>query len=171
MTRSIRVSLMPTFDAVSEVDMQEVRNAVDQANREARTRFDFKGTDSSIELGAGELVLHSTTEDRLRALHQVLEEKLVRRQVSLKALEDKKVEEAAKGAVRQHIAIHAGISVDNAKRINRFIKDMNLKGVSSQTQGDQVRVSSKKRDDLQAVIQALKEGDFGIPLQCTNFRD
>ncbi len=167
----IRVSLMPTFDVVSEVDMQEVRNAVDQANREAGTRFDFKGTDSSVELGAGELVLRSTTEDRLRALHQVLEEKLVRRQVSLKAFEDKKIEEAAKGTARQHIEIHAGISADNARRINRFIKDMNLKGVASQTQGAQVRVSSKKRDDLQAVIQALKEGDFGIALQFTNFRD
>jgi len=151
--------------------MQEVRNAVDQANREAATRFDFKGTDSSVELGENEFVLHSATEDRLRALHQVLEEKLVRREVSLKALEDKKIEEAAKGTARQHIAINAGISSDNAKRINKFIKDMNLKGVSSQTQGDQVRVSSKKRDDLQAVIQALKEGDFGIPLQFTNFRD
>lgn len=162
---------MPTFDVVSEVDMQEVRNAVDQANREAATRFDFKGTESSIELGADELVLHSATEDRLRALHQVLEEKLVRRQVSLKALEDKKIEEASKGTARQHITIHAGISADNAKRINKAIKDTNLKGVSSQTQGDQVRVSSKKRDDLQAVIQVLKDGDFGIPLQFSNFRD
>jgi uncharacterized protein YajQ (UPF0234 family) len=165
------VARMPTFDVVSEVDMQEVRNAVDQANREAGTRFDFKGTDSSIELGTDELVLRSATEDRLRALHQVLEEKLVRREVSLKALEDKKIEEAAKGAARQHIAIHAGISADNAKRINKFIKDMNLKGVSSQTQGEQLRVSSKKRDDLQTVIQALKGEDFGIPLQFTNFRD
>ncbi|HUC37789.1 MAG TPA: YajQ family cyclic di-GMP-binding protein [Acidimicrobiales bacterium] len=169
--RGAMVARVPTFDVVSEVDMQEVRNAVDQANREASTRFDFKGTDSSVELGSDELVLHSSTEDRLRALHQVLEEKIVRRQVSLKAFEDKKVEEAAKGTARQHIAIHAGISADNAKRINKAIKDLNLKGVSSQSQGDQVRVSSKKRDDLQAVIQALKEADFGIPLQFTNFRD
>jgi len=162
---------MPTFDVVSEVDMQEVRNAVDQANREASTRFDFKGTDSTIELGTGELVLRSATEDRLRALHQVLEEKLVRRQVSLKALENGKVEEAAKGTVRQQVKIKAGISADNAKRLNKAIKDMNLKGISSQTQGDQLRVSGKKRDDLQAVIRALKEEDFGIPLQFTNFRD
>jgi cyclic-di-GMP-binding protein len=162
---------MPTFDVVSEVDMQEVRNAVDQANREAGTRFDFKGTESSIELGTNELVLRSSTEDRLRALNQVLEEKLVRRKVSLKALEHGKLEEGSKGSARQHIAIHAGISQDNAKKINRFIKDMNLKGVSSQTQGDQLRVSSKKRDDLQSVIAALKEGDFGIPLQFENFRD
>ncbi|HMK99924.1 MAG TPA: YajQ family cyclic di-GMP-binding protein [Acidimicrobiales bacterium] len=162
---------MPTFDVVSEVDMQEVRNAVDQANREASTRFDFKGTDSTIELGTGELVLRSATEDRLRALHQVLEEKLVRRQVSLKALENGKVEEAAKGTVRQQVKIKAGISADNAKRLNKAIKDMNLKGISSQTQGDQLRVSGKNRDDLQAVIRALKEEDFGIPLQFTNFRD
>ncbi|HAM01612.1 MAG TPA: YajQ family cyclic di-GMP-binding protein [Acidimicrobiaceae bacterium] len=162
---------MPTFDVVSEVDMQEVRNAVDQANREASTRFDFKGTDSTIELGTGELVLHSATEDRLRALHQVLEEKLVRRQVSLKALENGKVEEAAKGTARQHVKIKAGISADKAKELNKAIKDLNLKGISSQAQGDQLRVSGKKRDDLQAVIKALKEADFGIPLQFTNFRD
>jgi uncharacterized protein YajQ (UPF0234 family) len=162
---------MPTFDVVSQVDMQEVRNAVDQANREASTRFDFKGTDSSIELGEADLVLRSSTEDRLRALHQVLEEKIVRRQVSLKAFENGKVEEAAKGTARQRIAINAGISADQAKRINKFIRDLNLKGISSQAQGDQLRVSGKKRDDLQAVIAALKEQDFGIALQFTNFRD
>ena len=156
---------MPTFDVVSQVDMQEVRNAVDQANREAGTRFDFKGTDSSIELGEDDMVLRSSTEDRLRALHQVLQEKLVRREVSLKALEDGKIEEATKGTVRQRIAIKAGISADHAKRMNKFVKDLNLKGISSQAQGDQLRVTGKKRDDLQAAIQALKEHDFGIPLQ------
>jgi len=162
---------MPTFDIVSEVDMQEVRNAVDQANREASTRFDFKNTDSSIELTDQELVLHSSTEDRLRALHQVLQEKLVRREVSLKAFDDGKVEEAAKGTARQKIAIRAGISSDNARELNKFIKGLNLKGVSSQTQGDQLRVSGKKRDDLQTVISACREKDFGIPLQFNNFRD
>jgi hypothetical protein len=162
---------MPTFDVVSQVDMQEVRNAVDQANREASTRFDFKGTGSSIELGEGELVLRSSTEDRLRALHQVLEEKVVRREVSLKAFEDGKVEEATKGTVRQRIGIKAGITGDHAKRINKFVKDLNLKGVASQAQGDQLRVSGKKRDDLQSVIKSLKEQDFGIPLQFQNFRD
>ncbi|HLX89552.1 MAG TPA: YajQ family cyclic di-GMP-binding protein [Acidimicrobiales bacterium] len=162
---------MPTFDVVSEVDMQEIRNAVDQANREASTRFDFKGTDSTIELGSNEMVLRSATEDRLRALHQVLEEKIVRRQVSLKALDNGKIEEATKGTARQVVKIRAGISADHAKRINKAIKDLNLKGISSQTQGEQVRVSGKKRDDLQAVIQALKEQDFEVPLQFTNFRD
>ena len=162
---------MPTFDIVSEVDMQEVRNAVDQANREAATRFDFKNTDSSIELGEKELVLRSSTEDRLRALHQVLDERLVKRQVSLKAFEAGRIEEAQKGTARQHVAIRAGISADHAKRLNKFIKDLGLKGVSSQTQGEQLRVSGKKRDDLQEVIAKCKAEDFGIPLQFSNFRD
>jgi len=162
---------MPTFDVVSEVDMQEVRNAVDQANREAATRFDFKGTDSSVEVGDKELVLTSSTDDRLRALYQVLQERMVKRQVSLKSFDVGKVEEAARGTARQRLGIQAGISSDHAKRINRFIKDLGLKGVSSQTQGDQLRVTGKKRDDLQSVIAALKSEDFGIPLQFNNFRD
>lgn len=151
--------------------MQEVKNAVDQATREIATRFDFKDTGSSVELSGQELHLASATEDRLRAVLQVVEEKLVKRQVSLKALDRGKVEEAAKGTVRQTVTLNAGISSDNARKINKFIKDRGLKGVSSQTQGDQVRVSGKKRDDLQAVIAALKAEDFGIPLQFSNFRD
>jgi cyclic-di-GMP-binding protein len=162
---------MPTFDIVSEVDMQEVRNAVDQTNREAATRFDFKNTDSAIELGDGELTLRSSTDDRLRALHQVLHEKLVKRQVSLKAFDAGKIEEAQKGTARQKVTIRAGISADHAKRLNKFIKDLGLKGVSSQTQGDQLRVTGKKRDDLQEVIAKCKAEDFGIPLQFSNFRD
>lgn len=162
---------MPTFDIVSQVDMQEVRNAVDQANREAATRFDFKGTDSTIELGTYEMVLRSSTEDRLRALYQVLQEKLVRRQVPLKALDPGRIEEAAKGSARQRIGIKAGISADHAKRLNKFIKDQGLKGVSSQTQGDHLRVAGKQRDALQDVIAACKAEDFGIPLQFVNFRD
>ena len=150
--------------------MQEVRNAVDQANREAATRFDFKNTDSTIELGENELVLRSSTEDRLRALHQVLHEKLVKRQVSLKAFDAGKIEEAQKGTARQHVAIRAGISADHAKRLNKFIKDLGLKGVSSQTQGDQLRVSGKSKDDLQAVIQMLRGADLGIDMQFTNRR-
>ena len=147
---------MPTFDVVSQVDMQEVKNAVDQASREVATRFDFKNTDSTIDLSGLEIELHSSTEDRLKALVQVLEEKLVRRKVSLKAIDYGKVEEAAKGTVRQTVTLKAGISSDNARAINRFIKDKGPKGISSQTQGDQVRVSGKKRDDLQAVIAALQ---------------
>ncbi|HEX9530478.1 MAG TPA: YajQ family cyclic di-GMP-binding protein [Acidimicrobiales bacterium] len=162
---------MPTFDVVSEVDMQEVRNAVDQASREVGTRFDFKDTGSSIELSGQDMHLTSSTEDRLRALTQVLEEKLVKRSVSLKALDRGKVEEAARSTVRQTIGLQAGISAENARRLNKFIKEHAPKGVSSQTQGEQLRVSGKKRDDLQAVIAALKAEDFGIPLQFSNFRE
>jgi uncharacterized protein YajQ (UPF0234 family) len=162
---------MPTFDVTSEIDLQEVRNAVDQASREVATRFDFKSTGASIELGEKEITLNAPTEDRLRALAQVLEEKLVRRQVSLKALSYGKVEEAAKGTVRQVVTLTAGISSEKAKAINKKVKELGLKGVSSQSQGEQVRVSGKKRDDLQAVIAALKSEDFDIPLQFGNFRD
>ncbi len=162
---------MPSFDVTSEVDLQEVRNAVDQASREVATRFDFKNTGASIELKGHEILLGAPTEDRLRALVQVLEEKLVRRQVSLKAVAYQKVEEASHNAVRQTALLNAGISSDNAKRINKLVKDLGLKGVNSQAQGDQVRVSGKKRDDLQAVIAALKEADLDIPLQFGNFRE
>ncbi|MGD0081598.1 MAG: YajQ family cyclic di-GMP-binding protein [Acidimicrobiales bacterium] len=162
---------MPSFDVTSEVDLQEVRNAVDQASREVATRFDFKNTGASLELKGHEISLHAPTEDRLRALVQVLEEKLVRRQVSLKAVQYGKIEEGSRGAVRQTATLNAGISSDHAKRINKLIKDLGLKGVSSQTQSEQVRVIGKKRDDLQDVIAALKEADFDIPLQFGNYRD
>jgi uncharacterized protein YajQ (UPF0234 family) len=162
---------MPSFDVVSEVDPQEVRNAVDQASRELSTRFDFKGTNSSIELKDLEIEMHSSSEDRLTALRQVLEEKLVKRKVSLKALEYLKVEDAASSTVRQTAKINAGISSEKAKEVNKAIKGLGLKGIQSQTQGDQVRVTGKKRDDLQAVIAGLKELDLDIPLQFNNFRD
>jgi cyclic-di-GMP-binding protein len=162
---------MPSFDVVSEIDMQEVRNAVDQASREVANRYDFKGTNSSVELGENEITMRSVSEDRLDALRQVLEEKLVRRKVSLKAVDYGKVEEASGGTARQSAALVAGISTEKAKAINKFVKGLGLKGVQSQVQGDQLRVTGKKRDDLQSAIQALREEDFGIPLQFTNFRD
>ncbi len=162
---------MPSFDVVSEVDMQEVRNAVDQAARELGTRYDFKGTNSSIELGDGEIRMATASEDRLTALRTMLEEKLVKRKVSLKSIDYGKVEEASGATVRQRAALVAGISSDKARELNKFIKALNLKGIQSQAQGDQLRVTGKKRDDLQAVIAALKEADLGIPLQFTNFRD
>jgi uncharacterized protein YajQ (UPF0234 family) len=162
---------VPSFDITSEVDQQEVRNAVDQAQREVANRFDFKNTDSSLELGDGSITLRSSTEDRLRALRQVLEEKLVRRGVSLKAVSYDKVEEASGGTVRQVARLVAGIDADKAKELNKFIKGLGLKGIQSQTQGDQVRVTGKKRDDLQAVIAACKEHDFDFPLQFGNFRE
>ena len=164
---------MPSFDVVSEIDMQEVRNAVDQAAREAATRYDFKGTDSSIELKEKEkeIELRSVSEDRINAVRQVLEEKFVKRKISLKAIEHGDVEPAAGGTVRQTSKLQAGISSDKARELNKFIKAEFPKGVSSQTQGEQIRVTAKKRDELQAVIAKLKEGDFGVPLQFENFRD
>ncbi len=162
---------MASFDVVSEVDRQEVRNAVDQAQREIGTRFDFKGTNSSIEQADLVLTLRSVSEDRLTALRQVLEEKLVKRHVSLKGLEYGNVEEATQGTVRQVATIKVGISSDKAREINKLIKEKGSKGVSSQTQGESVRVTSKKRDDLQAVMQALREADLGIPIQFDNRRD
>jgi uncharacterized protein YajQ (UPF0234 family) len=162
---------MPSFDVVSEVDEQEVRNAVDQAAREVANRFDFKGTNTSIELGEAQITLHSVSEDRLNALRTVLEEKLVKRKVSLKAVTYAKVEDAAGGTARQVATLAAGISSDKARELNKHIKNLGLKGVQSQAQGDQLRVTAKKRDTLQDVIASLKEADFGIPLQFTNFRD
>jgi uncharacterized protein YajQ (UPF0234 family) len=162
---------VPSFDITSEVDEQEIRNAVDQASREIANRFDFKNTDSSIELGTNEITLKTVSADRLTALRQVLEEKLVKRKISLKAVDYGKVEDAAGGTVRQVAALVAGISAEKAKDLNKFIKGLGMKGIQSQTQGDSVRVIAKKRDDLQGVISACKEHDFGIPLQFGNFRD
>ena len=162
---------MPSFDVVSEVDRQELRNAVDQAQREIANRFDFKNTDSSIEQKELVLTLRTISEDRLTALRQVVEEKLVKRGVSLRGIEYGKIEEATQNTVRQTVTIQVGINSDKAREINRTIKDKGPKGVSSQTQGDTVRVTGKKRDDLQDVIALLKGADLGIPLQFENFRD
>ncbi|MGB6059107.1 MAG: YajQ family cyclic di-GMP-binding protein [Microthrixaceae bacterium] len=162
---------MPSFDITSEVDHQEIRNAVDQAMREIVNRFDFKNTNSAVELDDESITLKSASTDRLNAVRQVLEEKLVKRQLSLKALDYQKVEDASGGSARQVAKLVAGISSDKAKQLNKFIKDLGLKGTQSQTQGEQIRVTAKKRDDLQSVIAACKEHDFGIPLQFGNFRD
>lgn len=162
---------MPSFDVVSEVDMQEVRNAVDQAAREIAQRFDFKNTNSSVELGDDDIQLVSASEDRLAALRQVLEEKLVKRKVSLKVLDYDGVEAASGNTVRQKASLQSGIAADKAKELNKAIKAFGIKGVQSSTQGDQLRVNGKKRDALQDVISRLKEEDFGIPLQFNNFRD
>lgn len=162
---------MPTFDVVSEVDMQEVRNAVDQTQRELATRFDFKGTESKVTLTGQSIELDSASEERLRAVGQVLEEKLVRRKVSLKALAFSKIEEATRGRARQTATLNVGISDEKAREIGKFLKGLGLKGVQHQVHGDHLRVSGKKRDDLQAAIAAMREHDFGVPLQFTNFRD
>jgi hypothetical protein len=162
---------MPSFDVVSEVDRQEVRNAVDQATREIATRFDFKNTNSSIEQNELVITMATVSEDRLNALRTVLEEKLVKRGVSLRGVEYGDVQEATHNTVRQVATIKVGISSDKAKEINKLIKADGPKGVQSQTQGESVRVSSKKRDHLQDVMALLKNGDLGIPLQFNNFRD
>ena len=151
--------------------MQEVRNAVDQAAREVGTRYDFKDTGSEVSFNDTDISLVSSSEDRLNALRQVLEENLVKRKVSLKALSYGEVEDGAGTSVRQVVLLQAGISSDKAKELNKFIKGLGIKGVQSQTQGEQVRVISKKRDHLQTVISELKEADFDLPLQFENFRD
>lgn len=162
---------MPSFDVVSEVDRQEMRNAIDQAQREIATRYDFKNTDSSIEQSDLVLTLRTASEDRLTALRTVIEEKLVKRGVSLKGLDYGKTEEATHNSVRQVLTVAVGISSEKAREINKLIKEKGAKGISSQTQGDTVRVTGKKRDDLQSIIAALKAADLGIPIQFQNFRD
>jgi uncharacterized protein YajQ (UPF0234 family) len=162
---------MPSFDVVSEIDLQEVRNAVDQAAREINTRYDFKNTQSSVALSDDGIDLASVSEDRLNALRQVVEEKLVKRKVSLKSIDFGDVEEASGATVRQRAALTSGINSDKAREINKFVKGLGLKGIQTQTQGEQIRVTGKKRDHLQDVIAALKAEDLGIPLQFENFRD
>ncbi|HEX5948421.1 MAG TPA: YajQ family cyclic di-GMP-binding protein [Actinomycetota bacterium] len=158
-----------SFDIVSEVDLAEVTNAVDQARRELVQRFDFKNTGTSIEQDEDLIELRSSTEDRLTAAVEVVKDKMVRRQVSLKALHEGPVLPAAKGTFRQALNINRGISEEKAREINKAIKALGVK-VQTQVQGDQIRVTSKSKDDLQRVIADLKERDFGIPLQFTNYR-
>jgi hypothetical protein len=154
---------------VSEVDTQEVRNAVDQAGREISQRFDFKGTETSVSLGDDAIEMASGTEDRLKAAWQVLQEKAVKRNVPLKALQPGDVQPAAKGSVRQSVKVLTGLSDDKAKEISKFARQ-SVPKVQTQIQGAQVRVLGKNKDDLQAVIKAVKEHDFGVALQFTNYR-
>jgi uncharacterized protein YajQ (UPF0234 family) len=162
-----------SFDVVSVVDRQEVRNAVDQAQREIVQRYDFKGTGSKVELTTDgttdAIVVHSNTEQKVKDCVKVLEEKLVKRKVALKALQRGDIQPAAGGTARQTLRINQGISTDKGREIVKFIKDMKTKAQVS-IQGDQVRVSAKSKDSLQEIIGDLKEHDFGIPLQFTNYR-
>ena len=162
---------MPSFDVVSEVDRQELKNAVDQAQRELANRFDFKNTDSSIEQKELVLTIRTSSEDRLRALKVLLEEKFVKRQISLRGLEWGKVEQASGESVRQIVTVTVGISSEKAREINKLIKEKAPKGIASQTQGEQLRVTGKKRDDLQETMALLKGADLGIAIQFENFRD
>jgi uncharacterized protein YajQ (UPF0234 family) len=158
-----------SFDIVSEVSMPEVSNAVDQARREIGQRYDFKDTDTSISQDDKLIEIRSSTEDRLKAAIDVLKERAVKREISLKALAFGPVQPAAKGTVRQSINVNVGISDDKAKEIVKFVKGLKVK-VQSQVQGDQVRVTGKAKDDLQAVMREVREHDFGLALQFTNFR-
>jgi uncharacterized protein YajQ (UPF0234 family) len=158
-----------SFDIVSEVDHQEVKNAVQMAMKEVRTRFDFKGSKAMIEEAEEGLVLTAEDEGRLRSLRQILEEKLARRNVPLKAFEWKQVEQALGGTARQRARIQSGLTAEQAKDITKRIRGMGLK-VQAQIQADQVRVSGKKKDDLQAVMGSLREADLPFYWKATNYR-
>jgi uncharacterized protein YajQ (UPF0234 family) len=161
---------MPSFDVVSEVDSQEVRNAVDQAARETATRYDFKGTATTVVFQQDEIVTESSTEDRLKAAVEVIKEKLVRRKVSLKALRGGEPKEVGGGRYRSVFDVNQGIAQESARELNKHVKGLKLK-VQIQIQGDRLRVSGKKRDELQEVIASIKDLDYRIPLQFVNYRD
>jgi uncharacterized protein YajQ (UPF0234 family) len=159
-----------SFDVVSKVEIQEVKNAIDQASKEVGSRFDLKNTKSTINLeGTDVIQLASQDEYTLKAVSEILGQKLVKRGISLKNVEHEKVEPAAGQSVRQKIKIKQGIASENAKKIVAMIKDSKLKAQAS-IQGDTVRVSSKDKDVLQQVISKLRSGDYGVELQFTNYR-
>jgi uncharacterized protein YajQ (UPF0234 family) len=160
-----------SFDVVSKVDLQEVANAVQQAGKEIATRFDFRGSASKLDLKEKELeiVLVSDDEHKLKSVVDILQTRLVRRGVAVKALDYGKVEPAAGGTVRQVAKIQQGIPSEKAKEIVKAIKDRKLK-VQAAIQADQVRVTGRSKDDLQSAMAIVREGDFGLPLQFTNYR-
>ena len=158
-----------SFDIVSEVDRAEVNNAINQTIKEVRQRFDFKGSSANVQLEANELVLTAEDETKLRNMNDIFQQKLVRRGVPLKALSYGTVDPAAGGTVRQRIQIQQGIPQDKAKEVVKFIKDSKAK-VQASIQGDIVRVAGKDRDTLQNVIASLKQKDFGIDMQFSNYR-
>lgn len=160
---------MPSFDVVSEVDSHELSNAVDQANREVSTRFDFKGTDSNFELDGQVIKLSSGSEFQLQQMYDILCGKLVKRGIDIIALDKSEPVIQAKTAT-QTITVKEGIQSDDARKLVKLIKDQKMK-VQTAIQGDQLRVTGKKRDDLQEVIALLREADLGLPLQFKNFRD
>jgi len=160
----------PSFDIVSKVDRQELDNAVNQAGKELATRFDFRNTGASVSLSGDEAVsIQADTEDRARAALEVLKEKLVKRDISLKSLDAGEPKQSGK-TYKIECKIIQGIESDKAKAISKKIRDEGPKGVQAQIQGDQLRVTGKKRDDLQAVIALLKQADLGVALQFTNYR-
>ena len=159
-----------SFDVVSKVELQEVKNAIDQASKEVHARFDLKDSKSKIELEGNDAIqLASQDEYKLKAVIEILSQKLVKRGVSLKNLEYEKIEPASNSSVRQKIKLKQGIPSDNAKKIVATVKDSKLKAQAS-IQGDTVRIVSKDRDVLQQIMAKLRAGDFGVELQYTNFR-
>ena len=160
-----------SFDVVSKVDLQEVLNAVQQASKEIATRFDFRGSASKVEWNEKELTLTLTSDDahKLKSVVDILETRLVKRGIAVRSLDYGKIEDAAGGTVRQTAKIQQGIPSEKAKDIVRTIKDRKLK-VQAAIQADQVRVSGRNKDDLQAVMTLLRGGDYGLPLQFTNYR-
>lgn len=159
-----------SFDVVSKLDLQEVENAVNQANKEIQTRFDFKGSVSRMDWDKKEVItLYSDDEQKLKSVIDILQSKLVKRGISLQALDYQKIEPAEKATVRQPIKMKQGIESEKAKAIVKAIKDAKLK-VQASIQGDQLRVASKSKDDLQATITFIRGQDFGVPLQFTNYR-
>lgn len=158
-----------SFDIVSKTDMEEVRNAVNQTMKEVHQRFDFKKSCSEVKIETDNLVLLSDDEYKLQSLTAVLEEKLLRRKVSLKAFEYGKIESASGGTVRQTVSIQQGIPIEKAKEIVKIIKQSKTK-VQAAIQGDTVRISGKDIDTLQQIIQLVKEQDLGIDMQFTNYR-
>jgi uncharacterized protein YajQ (UPF0234 family) len=159
----------PSFDVVSKVDRQEVDNALNQAAKEAATRYDFKGTGAEIAWSGESILLKAGSEERVKALLDVFKEKLVKRQISLKTLDAGEPQPSGK-EYRITAKVSEGISQDNAKKVAKVIRDEGPKGVQAQIQGDQLRVSGKKKDDLQTVIALLKGKDFDFALQFTNYR-
>lgn len=160
---------MPSFDIVSEVEMPEVRNAVDQANREIGTRFDFKGVDASFELEDSAIKLKAESDFQIEQMLDILRTKLVKRNIDVKSLKEGDIQMSGRSALMT-VEIQQGIDADLARKIVRLIKDSKLK-VQTAIQGDQVRVTGKKRDDLQQVITLLKDAKLDVPLQFHNFRD
>ncbi len=160
---------MPSFDIVSELDMHEVANAVDQANRELSTRFDFKGVDASFELAGSEISLSADVDFQLQQMLEMLKGKLVKRQLDVKCLDIGEINASGVKA-RQTVGLKQGLDQPTAKKITKLIKEKKLK-VQAAIQGEQVRVTGKKRDDLQSVIALLREADIDLPLQFNNFRD
>ncbi|MCP3772870.1 YajQ family cyclic di-GMP-binding protein [Paenibacillus sp. MZ04-78.2] len=158
-----------SFDIVSKLDLQEMNNAINQAEKEIATRFDFKGSKSSISLEKEELVVISDDDFKLQNVLDILQSKMAKRGISLKNLEYGKVEPAAGSTVRQRIKVKQGVDQDNAKKINVLIRDSKLK-VKSQIQGDQIRVTGKSKDDLQQVMALLRKADISLDLQFINFR-